>query len=72
MFSNAISVDETKPVVTVKPDFEFLHESEIIAHFFIVWTIWILMQRQEPTLFRGSCISLNEIVAHGTEKMGVQ
>ena len=50
-FSNENSMDETKHVVTMKPQFDFLHESKNIPQLWTVWTTRILMQRPDPTLF---------------------
>ena len=51
-------MDEIKPVVTEKSQFDCRHESKILALFRIFWTIRIPMQRPNSTTFHGNSLPL--------------
>ena len=51
-------MDEIKPVVTEKSQFDCRHESKILALFRIFWTIRIPMQGPNSTAFQGNSLPL--------------
>ena len=51
-------MDEIKPVVTEKSQFDCRHESKILALFRIFWTIRIPMQGPNSTTFHGNSLPL--------------